>query len=88
MQAELATWRPLWDFAAVLFVLGIAGGLSSRDRTAWWIAQGLLLLSVLIGFAAAQVTHAGVDLFSLGVWVPIAWGLTVLGARRSRVFGH
>lgn len=88
MQAELATWRPLWDFAAVLFALGIAGGLSSRDRTAWWISQGFLLLSALIGFAAAQVTHAGVDLFSLGVWVPIAWGFTVLGARRSRVFEH
>ncbi len=88
MQAELATWRPLWDFAAVLFVLGIAGGLSSRDRASWWISQGLLLLSVLIGFAAAQVIHAGVDLFSLGVWVPIAWGLTLLGARRSRVFEH
>ena len=84
MQAELATWRPLWDFAAVLFVLGVAGGLSSRDRASWWISQGLLLLSVLIGFAAAQVTHAGVDLISLGIWVPIAWGLTVLGTLRRR----
>lgn len=82
MQAELATWRPLWDFVAVLFVLGIAGGLSSRDRASWWISQGLLLLSVLIGFAAAQVTHAGVDLFSLGIWMPIAWGLTAFATRR------
>ncbi|MFM9962758.1 MAG: hypothetical protein ACKV2Q_16230 [Planctomycetaceae bacterium] len=80
MQAELATWRPLWDFAAVLFVLGIAGGLSSRDRTSWWISQGLLLLSVLVGFAAASATHAGVELFPLGVWVPIAWGLTNLAS--------
>ena len=85
MQAELATWRPLWDFAAVLFVLGITGGLSSRDPASWWISQGVLLLSVLIGFAAAQVTHAGVDLFSLGIWVPIAWGLTVLGMRPGRM---
>lgn len=85
MQAELATWRPLWDFAAVLFVLGIAGGLSSRNRASWWISQGVLLLSVLIGFATAQVTHAGVDLFSLGIWVPIAWGFTVLGTVRPRV---
>jgi len=76
MPVELATWRPLWDFSAVLFVLGIAGGLTSRDRASWWISQGLLLLSILIGFAAAQVTHADVDLFSLGIWVPIAWGLS------------
>lgn len=86
MQAELVTWRPLWDFAAVLFALGIAGGLSSRDRASWWISQGLLLLSVLVGFAAASVTHAGVDLFSLGIWVPIAWGLFAFGSRRFRVF--
>ena len=86
MQAELATWRPLWDFAAVLFVLGIAGGLTSHDRASWWVSQGLLLLSVLLGLAAAQVTHAGVDLFSLGIWVPIAWGLTAFGSRRRRVF--
>lgn len=82
MQAELATWRPLWDFAAVLFVLGMAGGMSSRDRTSWLISQGLLMLSVLVGFAAAQVTHAGIDLFSLGIWVPVAWSLTVLGRLR------
>ncbi|MBC7820281.1 MAG: hypothetical protein IAG10_25640 [Planctomycetaceae bacterium] len=88
MQTELSTWRPLWDLATVLFVLGIAGGLSSRDRASWWVSQGLLLLSVVIGFAVAQVTHRGVDLFSLGVWVPIAWGLTAFSARRSRVFDH
>jgi NADH:ubiquinone oxidoreductase subunit K len=85
MQAELATWRPLWEFAAVLFVLGIAGSLSSRDRTSWWISQGLLLLSVFIGVTAAQVTHTGVDLFSLGIWVPIAWALTALARRPSRL---
>lgn len=85
MHAELSTWQPLWDFAVVLFVLGVAGGLSNRDRTAWWVSQGLLLLGVLMGFAAAQVTHSGVDLFALGIWVPIAWGLTVLGTRPSRV---
>lgn len=84
MPIELATWRPLWDFAAVLFVLGIAGGLSCRDLASWWISQGLLLLSVLIGFAAAQVTHADVDLFSLGIWVPIAWGLSVCSICRRQ----
>jgi NADH:ubiquinone oxidoreductase subunit K len=85
MQAELATWRPLWDFATMLFVLGIASGLNSRDRASWWISQGLLLLSVLIGFAAAQVTHAGVDLSSLGIWIAVAWGLTAFGSHRRRV---
>ena len=86
MQVELSTWRPLWDFAIVLFVLGIAGGINSRDLTSWWVSQGLLMMSVLIGFAVAQVTHPGIDLISLGIWVPLAWGLTAIGARRSRAF--
>ena len=85
MQVELSTWLPLWDFASVLFVLGIAGGINSRDRASWWVSQGLLLLSVVVGFAAASATHAGIDLFSLGIWVPIAWGLTALGTLRQRV---
>lgn len=85
MQVELSTWRSLWDFAMVLFVLGLAAGLSARDRASWWLSQGLLLLSVVIGFAAASVTHASVDLFSLGVWVPIAWGLTLVATLRRRV---
>ncbi len=85
MQAELSNWRPLWDFAMVLFVLGLAAGLSARDSASWWLSQGLLLLSVVIGFAAASVIHPGVDLFSLGVWVPIAWGLTIAATFRRRV---
>ncbi len=85
MHVELSTWRPLFDFAAVLFVLGVAGGLNSRGHVSWWASQGLLLLSVLIGFAAVQVTHIGVDLFSLGIWVSIAWGLTTIGTIRRRV---
>lgn len=83
MQAELSTWRPLWDFAMVLSVLGLAAGLSARDRASWWLSQGLLLLSAVIGFAAASVTHAaGADLFSLGVWVLIAWGLSIVATLR------
>lgn len=85
MQAELSTWRPLWDVAMVLFVLGLAAGLSARDRASWWLSQGLLLLSVVIGFAAASATHAGVDLFSLGTWVLIVWGLTIVATLRRRV---
>lgn len=84
MQTELATWRPLWDIVAVLFVLGFVGGLSSRDRASWLVSQGLLLLSVVVGFAAAGVTHAGVELFSLCIWVPIAWGLSACIASRHR----
>ena len=82
MQVELSTWLPLWDFAAVLFVLGCAGGIGSRDRASWWVSQGLLLLSIVIGFAAAGATHAGVDLFAFGVWVPTAWALSLIGAFR------
>ena len=82
MQAELSTWRPLWDFAAILFVLGMASALSSRDRAAWWLSQGLLLLSVVVGFAAASATHANVDLFSLGIWIPIAWAVSLIGVFR------
>ena len=85
MQVELSTWRPLWDFAMLLFVLGLAAGLNARDRTSWWLSQGLLLLSVVIGLAAASVTHTSVDLFSLGVWIPIAWGLTIVPGLRRRV---
>ena len=85
MQAELSTWRPLWDFAMVLFVLGFAAGLCAGNRTSWWLSQGLLLLSVFIGFAAASATHAGVDLFSLGIWVLIAWSLTIIATLRRRV---
>ena len=84
MQAELSTWRSLWDSAAVLFVLGIAGGLSSCDRGTWWLSQGLLVLSVVIGFAAASATHTDVDLFSLSIWVPIACGLSWLSHIRIR----
>ncbi len=82
MQIELSTWRPLWDFAMVLFVLGMAGALIGRDRTSWWLSQGLLLLSVIVAFGAASVTHAGANLFSLGIWMPIAWGLTLIGRVR------
>lgn len=78
MQAELSILRPLWDFAAVLFVLGMASALNSRDRTSWWLSQGLLLLSVVVGFAAANAIHPSVDLFSLGIWVPIAWTLSLI----------
>ena len=85
MQVELSTWRPLWDFARVMFVLGLAAGLNARDRTSWWLSQGLLLLSVVIGFAAASVIHEGVDLFSLGVWILIAWGLTIVATLRWHV---
>lgn len=82
MQAELSTWRPLWDFAAVVFVLGMASALHSRDRASWWLSQGLLLLSVVVSFAAASVTHPSVDLFSLGIWVPSAWTLSLIGLFR------
>lgn len=78
MQAELSTWLPLWDFAAVLFVLGMASALCSRDRAAWWLSQGLLLLSVIVGLAAARAIHGDVDLFSLGIWIPIAWGVSLI----------
>lgn len=82
MQAELSTWRPLWDFASVLFVLGLAGAMTSRDRSAWWCSQGLLLLSVVLAFAAASALHRHIDFFSLGIWVPLAWLATWLGAIR------
>ena len=82
MQAELSTWRPLWDFAAVLFVLGMASALNSRDRASWWLSQGLLLLGVVVGFAAASATHPSVDLFSRGILVPIAWAVSLIGVLR------
>lgn len=84
MQAELSSWRPLWDSATILFVLGMASALSSRDRSSWWLSQGLLLVSIVMAFAAAGAVHSGIDLFSLGMWIPIAWAITWLGAVRLR----
>lgn len=84
MPLELAMARPLWELAAVLFVLGIVGGLHCRDRATWWTSQGLLLLSFLVGFAADHVSHASVNLRSLGLWVPVAWFATWVLNRRSR----
>lgn len=75
MRAEMSTWQPLCDLAFVLFVLGIASTLLSRDRAAWWLSQGLLLLSIVLGFAAASAIHSSVNLFSLGVWIPLAWAI-------------
>lgn len=82
MQADLVTWRPLWDFAAVLFVLGLGGILNARDRVSFWLSQGLLLLSIIVGFAAVGVTHPEVDLFPLGLWVAVAWAVSWVGAIR------
>ena len=82
MQTDLSIWRPLWDFATVVFVLGMASTLNSRDRASWWLSQGLLLLSVVVGFAAASVTHDNVDLFSLGIWISIAWAVSLIGVLR------
>ncbi len=73
MSVELTLWRPLWEFSAVLFVMGLAASLIGRDRGAWLIAQGVMLLAVVTGFTAVQATHAGVDLFPLAAWVPLAW---------------
>lgn len=75
MRTELSTWLPLCDLAAILFVLGVASTLLSRDRVVWWLSQGLLLLSVVIGFVAASAVHSAVDLFTLGVWIPLAWAI-------------
>lgn len=84
MRTELSTWLPLCDLAAILFVLGIASTLLGRDRVAWWLSQGLLLLSVVIGFAVTSAIHSEVDLFSLGAWIPLAWAIrSTAGAPRS-----
>lgn len=86
MRAELSSWLPLCDLAAMLFVLGIASTLLSRDRRAWWVSQGLLLLGIVLGFVAASAIHSSVDLFSLGVWIPLAWairGITIAPRLRS-----
>ena len=71
MSVELSTWRPLWEFSAILIVLGTAGCLSHRDRMSWWQSQGLIVLGVILGFAAIGAMHPRVDLFSLGVWIPV-----------------
>lgn len=82
MRADLATWRPLWDFAFVLFVLGLGGALSARDRVAFGLSQGVLLLSIVVGFAAADAMHRDVALFPLGLWIAVAWVISWIGAIR------
>ena len=83
MNAELATWRPLFEFAMVLIVLGLAGCLNARDRISWWLSQGLVSLGVIVGLASTGAMHPRVDLFSLGLWLPLAavidLGVCVLG---------
>lgn len=86
MRADLSAWQPLWDLASVLFVLGIASALNCRDRVSWWLSQGLLVLSIAIGFAAASAIHPDVDLFSLGIWIPIACVISLIGALRIPQF--
>jgi hypothetical protein len=78
MSVELSTWRPLWEFSAILIVLGAAGCLSSRDRMFWWQSQGLIVLGVMVGFAAIGAMHPHVDLFSLGVWIPLVLALELV----------
>ena len=71
MSAELATWRPLYEFAMVLVVLGLAGCLKARERISWWLSQGLVTLGVIVGMASTGAMHQKVDLFSLGIWLPL-----------------
>ena len=71
MSAELATWRPLFEFGMVLIVLGLAGCLNARDRISWWLSQGLVSLGVIVGMASTGAMHPRVDLFSLGIWLPL-----------------
>ena len=78
MSVELATWRPLWEFSVILIVLGAAGCLSGRDRMSWWMSQGLIVLGVIVGFAAIEAMHPQVDLFSLGVWIPLVLALELV----------
>lgn len=82
MRVDLATWRPLWDFATVLFVLSLGGALSARDRIAFGLSQGVLLLSIVVGFAAADAMHRDVELFPLGFWITVAWAISWIGAIR------
>lgn len=72
MRAELANWRPLFEFAMVLIVLGLAGCLNARDRVSWWLSQGLVSLGTIVGMAAIGVLHPRIDLVSLGIWLPLA----------------
>ncbi len=71
MGVELATWRPLFEFSMILMILGLTGCLSGRDRISWWLSQGLILLGLILGLAATGALHPRVDLFSLGMWIPL-----------------
>ncbi len=85
MGAELATWRPLFEFSMILVVLGLAGCLNSRDRISWWLSQGLILLGLIVGLAATGAMHPQVDLFSLGIWLPFVVVLELIVCVASHV---
>ena len=83
MNVELASWRPLFEFAMVLIVLGLAGCLHGRDRISWWLSQGLVSLGVIVGIAATGTLHPRVDLFSLGMWLPLVALLELILMQRK-----
>lgn len=73
MSVELTVWRPLWEFSTILFVVGLAASFLGHGRSVWWMAQGIMLLAVATGFAAAEAMHADADFLALAKWIPLVW---------------
>ncbi len=72
MHSELSILRPLVELAVIMVIVGLAGCVASRDRQGWWFSQGLVVLGLLIGIAAAGELHPTSPVMSLAVWLPVA----------------
>lgn len=72
MHSELSIWRPLVELSVIVVIVGLAGCLASRDRQSWWLSQGLVVLGLLAGLAAAGELHSASPVMSLAVWLPLA----------------
>lgn len=82
MQAELVTWRPLFEFGMIAIVLGVVGLASRRSLSTWLVSQGLLLLGMVLGFTAFSAVHHRAEGRTLALWVIAAWAMQlVVGVR-------
>ena len=82
MQAELVTWRPLFEFGMIAFVLGLVGLASRRSLWTRLVSQGLLLLGAVLGLVAFSAVHHRPEGHILALWVIAAWAVQlVVGVR-------
>jgi NADH:ubiquinone oxidoreductase subunit K len=83
MQAELVTWRPLFEFGMIAFVLGVVGVASRPSLSTWLVSQGLLLLGAVLGLTAFSAVHHRPEGHTLAMWVIAAWAVQMVVVART-----